>query len=99
MLQVVVDVDEAKKQEFLLALKSFAKMSHFDESDRYSLYQRLGSENTFCDLCYLDTKNEMDAYLQSNLFQYFLGAVKVLCTKVDSKVLQIDQTEMIKQFQ
>jgi hypothetical protein len=98
LLQVIAEVNEGKEKEFVLALKSFAKLSHFSEAEGHLLYQSLDADNTFCFMRYLDSKDEMDVYLHSNSFQYFMGAIKVLCKSVDGKIVDIKGVETVRQL-
>ena len=91
-LRVVTEIDPDRRQEFLLAIKTFQRLS---QGDMHRFYQSLDSEDCYFLLLDCDDSDQLEEYLASSQFQFFSGAAKVLGRIVDAEIISASKVTPI----
>ncbi len=84
MMKVIVTVNPSKQMEFLQTVRSLI-CDHYRQTglSRTSLVQDGKDKTTFSLVYVWESQNYIDLYLGSETFKVLLGAIKVLCDKLE----------------
>lgn len=79
-----------KRAEFLDSFKSMPDTSH-PKPQRHTVFQEVQDANSICWLADWQTREELVSFLKSDAFHALRGAVKVLGSLVEVRVVQTQQ--------
>jgi 2'-5' RNA ligase len=91
-LRLLARVPEDKRQEFLESLRSLSKRVKIGFR-RKLLFEDVNDETHFCWMGDSDSKEDLEAFMQSDTFRALRGAAQVLGTLEELRIVE-DRTEI-----
>ena len=94
---IKMTVFPAKRKEFLLTIQALIQSIRKEKGCiRCTAYQDIEDENTFCMIQGWKTQNELDRYLQSDLFEVLLGTKNFLSEPCEINFNTVSSTNGIE---
>ncbi len=96
-IQVLVKFPPENRREFIRSLEILPQFDGSKNCDFSRLFEDVGELNSFLWVEYWRNENAMEAYLQSNRFKTFLGAIETLGDLLQFNKVQFQDIQPRKQ--